>query len=612
MQSLNLLQEFIHKLENLAVLRYVRLLVLALVMAFVAIRFDVHCFQNMSSPAAMDAAQLARNISEGKGYTTQFIRPLSIYLVKSNNKSADDKDPARLKTGHPDISNPPVYPVVLAGLMKIRPFHFDAGLRGDFWSIADSKVPGGRRGVRDQPDFQIAIFNQVLFLAVLVLAFFWARRLFDAAVAWLSVVLLFGAEMLWRFSVSGLSTMLLLLLFMGLLWCLTLWESEAREPKRGVTFLILLSLVAGVLTGIGGLTRYAFVGMIVPVVIFLGVFGGQRRALCCVSALVAFAVVFTPWIARNYSVSGTAFGTAGYSLMESFSPGFRLERSLQPDLPNYRLMYYLSKLTSNLVVVLQQDLFKMAGGWISGFFLVGLMVGFRNEGLRRMRYFVVGCIVTLAITEALTQTQSTTETPDVNAENMLVLLAPAILIYGVGLFYVLLDGIKFPFRELRYVTIAGFALLLMLPMFYVLLGGKSNPVAYPPYRPDVVQYSAHLMAEDELIMSDVPWAVAWYGDRQCVWLTLNATAKPEDSVQWQESFFAINDTLKPIHALLLTPRTLDARFQTDWLLGTDLSWGRFIVDLITNKGKLPPGFPLTKSHPGYFPDQLLLCDWVRW
>ena len=35
----------------------------------------------------MDAAQLARNIAEGKGYTTLFIRPFSLYLVQSHNEA---------------------------------------------------------------------------------------------------------------------------------------------------------------------------------------------------------------------------------------------------------------------------------------------------------------------------------------------------------------------------------------------------------------------------------------------------------------------------------------------------------------------------------------------
>ena len=64
------------------------------------------------------------------------------------------------------------------------------------------------------------------------------------------------------------------------------------------------------------------------------------------------------------------------------------------------------------------------------------------------------------------------------------------------------------------------------------------------------------MKENELMMSDVPWAVAWYGQRQCVWLTLNA----------QDDFFAINDNLKAVQALYLTPLTTDGKFLSDWVL----------------------------------------------
>ena len=46
-------------------------------------------------------------------------------------------------------------------------------------------------------------------------------------------------------------------------------------------------------------------------------------------------------------------------------------------------------------------------------------------------------------------------------------------------------------------------------------------MVYPPYFPPEIQQIAGWMKPDELMMSDVPWAVAWYGDRQCVWLSLD-------------------------------------------------------------------------------------------
>ncbi len=52
----------------------------------------------------MDVAQLARNISEGKGYTTDFIRPLSIYLMQSHGGEGSKV----LKAADTDLVNPPV------------------------------------------------------------------------------------------------------------------------------------------------------------------------------------------------------------------------------------------------------------------------------------------------------------------------------------------------------------------------------------------------------------------------------------------------------------------------------------------------------------------------
>ena len=108
------------------------------------------------------------------------------------------------------------------------------------------------------------MFNQTLLVAAVVLTFFLARKLFDAGVAWLSAILMIGCELLWRFSVSGSSTMLLLVIFLGLTWCILKIEEAAREPQPRLNRLLGLAVAAGVLTGMGALTRYAFGWTIIP------------------------------------------------------------------------------------------------------------------------------------------------------------------------------------------------------------------------------------------------------------------------------------------------------------------------------------------------------------
>ena len=109
-----------------------------------------------------------------------------------------------------------------------------------------------------------------------------------------------------------------------------------------------------------------------------------------------------------------------------------------------------------------------------------------------------------------------------------MLLAPLVLVYGVSLFYLLLEQMPLPFLQLRYVVIGIFSLVACLPMVFVFLPPKTSPVAYPPYYPPAIQTVAGWLKENELAMSDVPWAVAWYGQRQCVWLTLKCTPDAKD------------------------------------------------------------------------------------
>ena len=78
-----------------------------------------------------------------------------------------------------------------------------------------------------------------------------------------------------------------------------------------------------------------------------------------------------------------------------------------------------------------------------------------------------------------------------------------------------------------------------------------------------------------------------------------------------EDFFAINDYLKPINALYLTPQTMDARFLTQWIRAGEQSWGSFILESIVKK-KVPDGFPLSESQSGWMPEQLVLTDFQRW
>jgi 4-amino-4-deoxy-L-arabinose transferase-like glycosyltransferase len=422
----------------------------------------------------------------------------------------------------------------------------------------------------------------------------------------LSALLTVGCELLWRFSTSGLSTMLLLVIFLGLAWCVLRIEEMGRDPQPRATWLLGLALAAGLLTGVGALTRYAFGWTIIPVALFLFFFSGQRRVRHVLAALGAFMIVLMPWVIRNYAVSGTPFGVAGFAFAEGTGlfPRFRLERSGHPDLTNIFLFrLYVQKLLANAQDLLVNGLPRLGGSWASMLFLAGLLLGFRGMAVRRMRYFLLMCLGVFMVVQALGRTHLSDESPEVNSENLLVLLIPLVFCYGVSFFFTFMDQMKLPLSQvlqLRYAVIAVFAALSCLPMIFTLFSSKASPLVYPPYYPPDIQQTAGWMKENELMMSDVPWAVAWYGQRQCVWLTLNP----------QSDFFAINDNLKPVQALYLTPLTTDGKFLSEWVLN-ERSWGDFVI-LGVLQNQTPPGFPLRSAPTGFLPDRLFLTDRVRW
>lgn len=633
------LQLWLHKFDQFQqglFYRRVRTPVLCVLILSLWVGYNLRCSRNMTAPEGMDAAQVARNIAEGRGFSTKFIRPLSVhYLMERNDAKLGVTTPSgaldrgSLRENHPDLANAPLYPLALAGLMKTIPFQYEINLKSRFWSAPPIIIPQRvrdaaktqkekddllkrqetRQFLRYQPDFLISLFNQLLFCATVVLFYFLGKRLFDEATARTATVLLIGSELLWRFTMSGLSTHLLMLIFMGIVWCLVLLEAESHEPKRTMRYQFQLAIAIGLLAGLGFLTRYSFGWIIIPALLFVRFYLPTHRAALGITIMAVFGVTIVPWIYRNMLLCGLPFGTATVAPLEatSFFAGYRLQRSIDPNwnrslYSTFGILWpFIHKLLNGLRQIVLTDLIHLGGGWASSFFLVGLLQALAHRSRRHLRYFLVITLGCFAIVQALARTQISSDVPEVNSENLIVILFPLVLLYGVSLFHSLLDQINFIHRVFRLPTTLAFILIMCLPMVTAFLPPRVNPIVYPPYYPPAIRQTAGFMKENELMMGDIPWAVAWYGNRQCIWLTLNA----------QDDFFAINDGLKPIRGLYLTPLTMDSRFLTEWVWAGEHSWGNFVFETIL-RHEVPGTFPLRSAPDGYLPEQFFISDWERW
>ncbi len=595
------LQDLIHKLEEGKGTLYIKLVAAFLALFTLVVVYNIREFQNFSTQEGMDNAQLARNIAHGEGYTTDFVRPLSMYLVK-------EKDPQRSArvTDHPDLANPPLYPVLLAGWLKAFPF--------------DYGVTQERQYEKNLGDLYVSWFNQICFFVAAFILYRLAKRLFDAGIAFLATAVFIGTELFWKFSISGQSTMLLIVLLLALVWCLVVMEQATRAdappvegepqlPPRGMGWYAGMAALVGVLLGLGALTRYSYAWLIFPVAGFLLAYFPKRRLVLPFVAVLTFLLVFTPWLVRNYNSSGNFFGVAGYALVEGSGrlQGTVLSRSFFESQTEHDLALsqvdvgdFTRKLVVNTTEILQNDLPKLGGNWITAFFLASLLIPFRSSTLSRLRYFLIVSLLLFIAVQALGRTYLTTVTPVFNSENLLVLLAPLLFIFGVGMFTILLDQIELPFPQLRTVANGLLILVASAPLILAFFPPRTSPVAYPPYHPKVVQMWSNFLKIDEAMMSDMPWAVAWYGQRTAVWNTLDIP-----------TFYTINDEQKTISALYITSFTSDQRLASELLRGETNSWEKFFTDIVT-RTNIPKDFPLKYARPDLSPEQILLLDRQRW
>ena len=413
--------------------------------------------------------------------------------------------------------------------------------------------------------------------------------------------------------------MLLVVIFLCIVWCLISIEPPAQElaiegedpatlmpaPAEGPSDRRLAAMAAliGLLAAAGTLTRYSFGWLILPIIFHFLVFFPLRRVTLCLAALLAFSITLAPWLTRNYQLSGALFGAQGYAIVQGTSefPDNRLERSLSPDLSRIQLEDYFRKFITHSRQIIEDGLPKLGGSWITAFFLVGLMIPFKSPTISRLRIFIVLNLVVLIVVQALGWTHLSADSPVVNSENLLVLVSPLVFIYGSGMFHLLLDQLDLAFPQARRLAIGLFWLVASAPLLFTLLPPRANPVAYPPYFPPRIQESSKWMKESELMMSDVPWAVAWYGRRNCLWLTLDV----------KHDFYSLNDYQAPVQAIYLTQLTTDAHFVSQVINGEDWAWGRFVMDSLL-RTNAPPGFPLKSAPSGFLPEQFFLTDRPRW
>ena len=181
---------------------------------------------------------------------------------------------------------------------------------------------------------------------------------------------------------------------------------------------------------------------------------------------------------------------------------------------------------------------RLGGSWISAFFLVGLLIPFRNEGLAHLRWFLLASLVLFLVVQALGQTHVSRDAPEINSENLLVLSAPLVFIYGAAMFHTLLDQLNLP--PVGYAWGGGGGICRnSVRAVFICAAHVQRRVANSPYSPLHIQQTARLMQTNEIMMSDIPGGVAWYGGvpvSGCRWMMSASFSSSMRSSQFRGCF----------------------------------------------------------------------------
>ena len=563
-------QELIHWLEAGDGARWIRLgAVFALTLAL-SLLVAWKQFHGPVSEATLLQADLGRQIARGEGFTTLVNFPQTAAFLRARGVRFDPAQP------FPELHQAPLYPLVIAGALRTLP----AAQREKLFASPPAQPDGFAA------DYFLLGLNVGLLWLAAWLTFDLGSRLFEPRAGWLAAFALLLSVPVWQQTVAVNGVPLLMLLA---LVAFSIWQRvETAVGRLPCGWLGALGAACGLLF----LAEYSAGALALIALAYVGWrFAGGARWLAFAAVAAGFLVVAGPWMARNVALTGSPVGLAIQNVaLKAGDPTAEpatVRATLSAALPHLDLNKLGNKTLTSLQENLKARLWSGGAMWLTAFFVAGTLYAFRVTAVNRLRWVFAGSLALLLVAQAALNSGETDRL-------VAAWLAPLVMIFGAGFFFVLLGSNAALSRWPRAVA-AALLVAQALPLLHDALEPRRLHFQYPPYLPGLFQGMKRELVQRGAVdrfglMADVPAGVAWYG-RARVW------AQPPRL----RDFYEIT-LVQPVGELLLTPRTLDRPFFSELnakpLLPESLSavsnrfgeWGEIYAGLLT--GRLPAEFPL--------------------
>jgi len=432
--------------------------------------FSSH-FTGIRIPDAMDAAQVGRNISDGHGFTTSIVRPFSLAKAPRVER-------------HPDLYNAPVYPFLLAIGFNL----FGATERA------------------------MILLSIALALLTVILTYLLASRLLGPPAGALAALLVGLHPGLLKATHTGLNVAATAF-FLTLLFYLIVRHPGARR----------WSVLSGVAFGVLYLTDFAALLFVIPAAALVYALQRSERLRHVGLFLVGSFAAVAPWLVRNFLVAGSPFaGLRSYQLAMNTGtyPLSSLYRHVSSSLDNTPALTFVfghyrevARKTLTNLVALETTLPMLLGMVLLPLFGLALVLDLRSRAGNGLKWAFLAGLVLVSLNLAA-------------GEGMYDLLygtAGITAALGATAFVLVLRERHIGVRPAAVGT-AAVLCLAALPIALLAVPGRRPS---PPDRQNW-EYLGRALPANAIVLTDQPWAVAWYANRTAIWIPQASPPEPDE------------------------------------------------------------------------------------
>ncbi|NLN76199.1 MAG: glycosyltransferase family 39 protein [Armatimonadetes bacterium] len=482
-------------------------------------------FVGLTDRHAFDVAQIAKNISKGKGFTTRIIRPFNVGLIESTHRYTVE------------INTAPAYPYAVAAL-----FH--------------------KKGSSDQGIIWVSLFFLILTIISTGLL---GWLIFDLRVGLLAMSVVGVSGPVIDAGASGTEWTMAAFLFTLLLFSVLFHHRAVSNGRKfaGIAYVITSAIIIAALF----MTNHILVFLLIPLALHYA-FTGPSRRLHTIVFIVAALILIAPWAYRYASLAGGSIIAANawdiFSNSKA-SPGDVFVRSSdQSQRSIFRALLFplehFNAFSAKLIAgtsALALASVPMLGLAILPMVVVSVLYKFDSESGNIVRRFIYAAVIILTILFAVFSVDT----------RSIILFAPIVGIFGSAYFFKVMTE-----RNLHpvYVNLAIGAVILAScwPSLAEMMVRRDAMPRSEIVTPNEYFVSLNAGGLRGVVYTDQPWLAAWRMDVTAVWLPQS----DDDVVELTSAGF-------PMRVIIMTPAVEDYPPAEIWyLVHRSKLWRDYIRD----------------------------------